>query len=105
MKKKFLLLLTMICFIFSFTACRAEEEPIEEQNQPIEQEQQVDPGNDGNIDENIDEGNPQDDTIENGENVTDEAEDAIDNADDAMQEAGDRTDGEAGNTTADDTNE
>ena len=87
-KKKFLLLLTMVCFIFSFTACTAEEEPVEEQNQPIEEQQQVDPGNDGDIDDN----NLENDVIEEGENIGDEMnndmEEAGQDADDAMQEAG-----------------
>lgn len=87
MKKKYLLLLTMICFIFSFTACTANEEPIEEQNQPIE-EQQVDPGNDGDInDDNLDNG-----IIDDGENIGDEMNDAVEDAGDTMDEAGNEID-------------
>ncbi|RBP70014.1 hypothetical protein DES36_10165 [Alkalibaculum bacchi] len=84
MKKKFLLLITMACFIFSFSACTTQEEPIEEQNQPIEEQQQVDPGNDGDINDD----NLENDVIDDGENVGDEMNDAVEDAGDTMDEAG-----------------
>lgn len=106
MKKKFLLLITMACFIFSFSACTADEDPVEEQNQPIE-EQQVDPGNDGDInDDNLendvieDVDDAGDEIMDDAENIGDEMNDAVENTDDAMDKAGDK----AEDTVTDDNN-
>ncbi len=85
----------MVCFIFSFTACTAEEEPVEEQTQPIQDQQQVDPGNDGDInDDNLkndvieDVDDTGDEIMDDAENVGDEMNDAVENADDAMENTG-----------------
>ena len=100
MKKKFLLLITMACFIFSFSAWTTQEEPIEEQNQPIEEQQQVDPGNDGDInDDNL--GNDViDDVDDTGDEIRDDADNAVENADDALEKTGDKTE----DTVTDDNN-
>ncbi|WP_303860652.1 hypothetical protein [Alkalibaculum bacchi] len=83
MKKKFLLLITMACFIFSFSACTADEDPVEEQNQPIE-EQQVDPGNDGDINDDNLENDVIDDVDDVGDEIKDDAENAGDEVEDTV---------------------
>lgn len=73
----------MACFIFSFSACTADEDPVEEQNQPIE-EQQVDPGNDGDINDDNLENDVIDDVDDVGDEIKDDAENAGDEVEDTV---------------------